>query len=182
MASTTGALTAYFATHMGFVHNAANAPTTEFDRLIAFLGHAPKSSAFKRERRLYVEAFIRYVNATYGEGRASLGQWQDLCRACAIDPAPASITKCRQVRDSCPRMMHPWAGFNAETVLTSMQALRRVYVNIFDAIDALITGGQATRFSDLPALRRYTKNSHKVCPIAHAKSGGVVKDLLRPLF
>lgn len=98
MATNTNSIAAYFAGHTGFVHNPDNASFAEFNRLMASRGYGPKSKAYRREQRTYAEAFIGHVNTTYGEGRASLAQWQALCRVCSIAPIPPSITKCRQVR------------------------------------------------------------------------------------
>ena len=98
MATYIDPLHAYFAGHVGFVKNDSNGSFAEFNRLMTSLGHAQDSKPYRREQRRYATAFVGHVNATYGEGRASLAQWQALCRACSIQPVPLSITKCRQVR------------------------------------------------------------------------------------
>lgn len=63
-----------------------------------------------------------------------------------------------------------------------LQELRKVYVNIFDAMEALKHDGTARRFSTLSELRSYTIDERKVIPRDKAKMGGALKDLLRRLL
>ena len=57
-----------------------------------------------------------------------------------------------------------------------------MYVNVFDAMEALKRGGTARTFANIPELRNYTTNANKMIPRNKAKAGGALKDLLRKLF
>ena len=98
MASNPDPVADYFTRFPHFTYDATTPAVAEFSRLAATSGWGRYSADYRRERGRFVDAFVEYVNTTYGEGRGNLTAWQALCRVCKINPAPTSITKCRKVR------------------------------------------------------------------------------------
>jgi hypothetical protein len=64
-----------------------------------------------------------------------------------------------------------------------VQALKGVWVNIYDLVDAVRTGSTPPRrFLSRRALAEYTISHHKVYPKKKAKKGGPVRALLAHIF
>lgn len=94
-------------------------------------------------------------------GKGDLEDWQRLCGDIGLKDGLESITKCRK-------------------------ALKSVYVNIYDLLDAVKKGEHPQQFPDLEALIYYSfggeEGCKKIYPKRHVKDHlGPVKALLRPL-
>jgi hypothetical protein len=122
-------------------------------------------------RKNIVAEFQRYF------GNANdLGNWQRLCQDVGIEEDIPSITKCKQVflASSCERQC---------TEAFCVQALKGVWVNIYDLIDAVRTDRTPPRrFPSQKALAEYTISHQKVYPKKKAKEGGPVRALLAHIF
>ncbi|PBP15552.1 hypothetical protein BUE80_DR013717 [Diplocarpon rosae] len=104
-------------------------------------------------RRNIVNEFNRY----FGD-ESKLANWVRLCRDVGIQEDLKSITKCRL-------------------------ALKKVWVNIYDLIDAINNKKTPPRlFKSQAALSRYTIKSNKIFPKKKAKEGGPVRALLAHIF
>lgn len=68
----------------------------------------------------------------------------------------------------------------ADTELT--QAMRDIWVNIYDFIDAKAAGTQVKKFKSERALADYTMKTRRVYPKEKAKQGGPVRALLAHIF
>jgi hypothetical protein len=63
-----------------------------------------------------------------------------------------------------------------------LQALKGIWVNIYDFLDAKAEGMQVRRFKSQRALAAYTVKSEKIYPKKKAKEGGPIKILLAHIF
>ncbi|KAG4431825.1 hypothetical protein IFR05_012687 [Cadophora sp. M221] len=99
-----------------------------------------------------VAEFARYFGS-----ENKLENWQRLCRDVGNEEVPESITKCKL-------------------------ALRKVWVNIFDFIEAVRQNKIPRRFPTEEALREYTISTDKIYPKKKAKKGGPVRALLAHIF
>ncbi|PMD31358.1 hypothetical protein L207DRAFT_384311, partial [Hyaloscypha variabilis F] len=99
-----------------------------------------------------VSEFNRY----FGNAN-NLGNWQRLCRDVGIEENLASITKCKQ-------------------------ALKGVWVNIYDLIEAVNNDEIPQRFPNRAELSTYTTENRKIFPKKKAKEGGPVRALLAHIF
>lgn len=69
-----------------------------------------------------------------------------------------------------------------EPQANSAQELKKVWVNIYDLIDAVNANTTPQIFPSLSALRAYTLEKGKIFPKKEAKKGGPVKSLLAHIF
>ncbi|TEY58885.1 hypothetical protein BOTCAL_0197g00150 [Botryotinia calthae] len=95
--------------------------------------------------------------ADYFGNETQLANWQRLCVDVGMEEIPTSITKCRK-------------------------ALGKVWVNIYDFLDAKAEGKPVKRYSSERKLATYTLNSGKIYPKSKAKEGGPVRALLAHIF
>ncbi|KAF4631442.1 hypothetical protein G7Y89_g6692 [Cudoniella acicularis] len=108
--------------------------------------------ARKKIRRDVVEEFDRYF------GNASnLANWQRLCWDVGIEEDLNSVRKCRQ-------------------------ALSKVFVNIWDLLDAVKADTTPTLFPNRRELANYTMRTRRVYPKEKAKEEGPVRALLIHIF
>ncbi|PQE29306.1 transcription factor Zn C2H2 protein [Rutstroemia sp. NJR-2017a BBW] len=89
----------------------------------------------------------------YFGNETNLANWQRLCTDVGIEELPTSITQCRK-------------------------ALGKVWVNIYDFLDAKAAGKPIKKYKSERQLAAYTLNSGKIYPKKHAKEGGPAKVLL----
>ncbi|KAB8303264.1 hypothetical protein EYC80_004706 [Monilinia laxa] len=89
----------------------------------------------------------------YFGNETELENWQRLCVDVGMEEVPTSITQCRK-------------------------ALGKVWVNIFDFLDAKAEGKPVKRYKSERKLATYTMNSGKIYPKEKAKQGGPVRALL----
>ncbi|RDW78022.1 hypothetical protein BP5796_05874 [Coleophoma crateriformis] len=95
--------------------------------------------------------------AAYFGKEEKLENWQRLCLDLGICDEISSITKCRK-------------------------GLRRVWVNIYDFLDAKAKGDPVPRFGSQRALAEYTIKTRRIYPKKAAKEGGPVRELLAHIF
>ncbi|KAK0734044.1 hypothetical protein B0T26DRAFT_797962 [Lasiosphaeria miniovina] len=108
----------------------------------------------KQRRNEVVKRFDDY----FGAGK--LEDWQRLCIKIGLDADGcdlSSITKCRK-------------------------ALKSVYINIYDLVEAINKGEEVPRFASLDQLVRYTLGTRRIYPKAQAKKYGPVRALMRNVF
>ncbi|TVY17520.1 hypothetical protein LARI1_G004668 [Lachnellula arida] len=106
----------------------------------------------KKPRRNIVKEFDRYFGSP-----DNLENWQRLCHDVGVEDDLTSITKCRE-------------------------ALKGIWVNIYDLLDAVKEGAQPHHFPSRRALARYTIDEDKIYPKKKAKKGGAVRALLAHIF
>jgi hypothetical protein len=63
-------------------------------------------------------------------------------------------------------------------IIVSNQALKRVWINIYDFLDEISGGQTAPRFRNQQALATYTQKEGKIFPRHWAKEGGPLRALL----
>ncbi|KAF7901024.1 hypothetical protein EAF00_003245 [Botryotinia globosa] len=93
----------------------------------------------------------------YFGNETELANWQRLCVDVGLEEMPTSITKCRK-------------------------ALGKVWVNIFDFLDAKAEGKPVKRYSSERKLATYTLNTGKIYPKSKAKEGGPARVLLAHIY
>ncbi|KAI9645466.1 hypothetical protein NHQ30_006205 [Ciborinia camelliae] len=93
----------------------------------------------------------------YFGNETQLANWQRLCIDVGMEEIPTSITQCRK-------------------------ALGKVWVNIFDFLDAKAEGKPVKRYKSEQKLATYTINSGKIYPKKQAKQGGPARVLLAHIF
>ncbi|KAF7931633.1 uncharacterized protein EAE98_004369 [Botrytis deweyae] len=93
----------------------------------------------------------------YFGNETELANWQRLCVDVGLEEIPTSITKCRK-------------------------ALGKVWVNIFDFLDAKAEGKPVKRYPSERKLATYTLNTGKIYPKSKAKEGGPARVLLAHIF
>ncbi|KAF7944752.1 uncharacterized protein EAE97_005385 [Botrytis byssoidea] len=93
----------------------------------------------------------------YFGNETELANWQRLCVDVGLEEIPTSITKCRK-------------------------ALGKVWVNIFDFLDAKAEGKPVKRYSSERKLATYTLNTGKIYPKIKAKEGGPARALLAHIY
>jgi len=114
--------------------------------------HEPSKKKSKTKKKTVVGAWKDYFG---DEGQ--LANWQKLCTDVGMDEIPTSITQCRK-------------------------ALNKVWVNIYDFLDAKAEGKPVRKFKSEWALAKYTLDTGKVYPKKHAKEGGPARTLLAHIF
>ncbi|KAJ5038711.1 uncharacterized protein L3040_006391 [Drepanopeziza brunnea f. sp. 'multigermtubi'] len=113
----------------------------------------PKAQNPKKPRRDIVDQFRRYFG-----NESEVANWVRLCRDVGIQEDLKSIRQCRL-------------------------ALKNVWVNIFDLIDAVDAEKTPPKlFKNERALSKYTMNTGKIYPKRKAKEGGPVRGLLAHIF
>ncbi|KMU92519.1 hypothetical protein CIHG_10263 [Coccidioides immitis H538.4] len=144
----------FYSRFPGFQPNPSASAIDEFARLARHMNWNLRSKVYRTEwARFSALEFAKH----YGVETSSLEKWQSLCRELDISKPTESITKCKK-------------------------ALASVHVNIFDLIDSRRTGAPITKFTNVRALRRYTKQSGKIFPRGAAKRDGFLSALLREIF
>ncbi|QSZ33798.1 hypothetical protein DSL72_005370 [Monilinia vaccinii-corymbosi] len=93
----------------------------------------------------------------YFGNETQLANWQRLCVDVGMEEVPNSITQCRK-------------------------ALGKVWVNIFDFLDAKAEGKPVKRYESEQKLAKYTMKSGKIYPKKQAKQGGPARVLLAHIF
>ncbi|RDW76552.1 uncharacterized protein DSM5745_06544 [Aspergillus mulundensis] len=145
----------FFSRFPGFTPNPSASIIDEFERLARHRGWSHNS-----RRRKHHSEWIDFAEAEFDRcfgAETKLESYQNLCQILIPDePAPPSITQCRK-------------------------ALKRVYVNLIDLIDAVRMGTEVPRFRNIKALRANIKETERVFPRMAAKKG-VLKELLREIW
>ncbi|THV45828.1 hypothetical protein BGAL_0446g00020 [Botrytis galanthina] len=93
----------------------------------------------------------------YFGNETELANWQRLCVDVGLEEIPTSITKCRK-------------------------ALGKVWVNIYDFLDAKAEGKPVKRYPSERKLAIYTLDTGKIYPKSKAKEGGPARALLAHIF
>ncbi|KAH7400385.1 hypothetical protein BKA64DRAFT_708069 [Cadophora sp. MPI-SDFR-AT-0126] len=110
------------------------------------------SQPVRLNRNTVVTEFARYFGS-----EDKLENWQRLCRDVGIEDVPQSLKKCKV-------------------------ALRKVWVNIYDLIEAVRKNEIPRRFPSQHALSAYTLRTQRIFPKKKAKEGGPVRQLLAHIF
>jgi len=126
----------------------------EFKRLAEQRNWREGGKRYRKEWKSCVEANF---TAEFGANASSLQSWQALCIEVGITDVPRSITGCKK-------------------------ALKGVWVNIVDLIDARRTGKPVERHESMLALRAYIKRTKKIYPKDAAKQNGFLKAFLITVF
>ncbi|KAL4899045.1 hypothetical protein BDW74DRAFT_184153 [Aspergillus multicolor] len=145
----------FFSRFPGFTPNPLASVTEEFERLARHEGWS-RNSRRRRFHREWINFAEAAFNTSFG-AETKLESYQNLCRVLNPDePVPASITQCRK-------------------------ALKCVYVNLIDLIDAMRMETEVPRFPNIKALRANIKETERIFPKAAAKKG-VLKELLKEVW
>jgi hypothetical protein len=108
-------------------------------------------------------------------GKGDLDDWQRLCRDVGLDGTMPSIVKCRAVGHTGCMAFPQWV----KTWLTNVaQALKQVWVNIHDLVDAAKHNRPVPRFDTRDELIKYTRRTKKFYPLQYVKEMGPVRALL----
>ncbi|KAH7883435.1 hypothetical protein F5I97DRAFT_246183 [Phlebopus sp. FC_14] len=114
----------------------------------------------ERERQPARDRLCEVLVIEFGlifRGRSdTLAAHQKLCSVLKINPIPGDIGSC-------------------------VQAVGNVQVNIFDLIEAMITGKPVRKFNSLKELAKYTKRTKKVFPKDKAHKSRLLEELLREI-
>ena len=62
-----------------------------------------------------------------------------------------------------------------------LQAIERTHVNLVDLVEARGVAGRVRIFPSRKTLAAYTNATGKIFPRKHAKAGGLLRELLRPI-
>jgi hypothetical protein len=152
-------------------------PKDNFNSLFNRLAIKEGWSQSQRKKRRH-EAIAGEVDAIYGTDTTKLAKWQELCRDVQIEPVPGSIKKCKKV---CEHVQG-----KSGLLLTSSQALSKVYVNLVNLIDHRRNRNvQLILFPNYQAFRNWTLGGktrwERIFPKRLAKQEGFIKALLKDL-
>ncbi|KAI0089526.1 hypothetical protein BDY19DRAFT_108811 [Irpex rosettiformis] len=112
---------------------------------------------YKEEKKALQTALVLQFNDIYGENETDIEAWQELCIAMDIDPMPETVKECKRL-------------------------FRCTHVNLVDLVDTRGTGRRVPTYETVDELADYTKKTGKFFPREHAKAGGLLKFLLRPIL
>jgi hypothetical protein len=125
--------------------------------------------------------------ASYFGNESNLANWQRFCQDLGVTENIRSVTQCKAVCTIFQELLsppfpscHTWY-MNME-LTPDQQAMRGIWVNIYDFIDAKAAGMQVKRFKSERALSHYTRRTGRIYPKERAKKGGPVRALLAHIF
>ncbi|KAK5127116.1 hypothetical protein LTR85_008476 [Meristemomyces frigidus] len=107
-------------------------------------------------RNRKIAKVVEYFNKTYGYDAENLPMWQLLCEHVGILPEP-TIKECKE-------------------------ALKKIFLNIEDFVDARESGTEARKFATKQELRDYSISADKIFPLWEARQNGILKMLLIDMF
>lgn len=102
----------FFALFPTFGYNIFNRATSEFIRMCNFFGWAEDSLQYRAAKKGFNYALVVQFDAFVGTDVDDIRLWQGLCNVLEIKPVPATLGKCREVREF---MIHDPCG--VQTVL-----------------------------------------------------------------
>jgi len=134
-----------------------------FRRLAIQEGWKKKSDRYKRERGVFLGQGVETAFLdTYGGNVSDLQAWQSLCKTIGV---PA-------VKEGEPIVQ-------LASISACQKALKGVYVNIVDLVDAATAGTVISKkFSNQKQLAKYICRSGKVFPKARAKANPLLARFL----
>lgn len=147
---------------------------------------SPDSNNKKKKK---TKSIVCRFDTYFGSG--ALADWQRLCRDVGLEGEYPSKNQCRKVSPTpslfSPPMSSPSpppasSHFSRSNSPCGVQALKTVYVNICDLMDAVKAGRQVKQFQSEGALANYCRSTRKIYPLTKAKEGGPVRYLLRAVF
>ncbi|KAL4242398.1 hypothetical protein ABKN59_011938 [Abortiporus biennis] len=150
-------LDGFFHQYTQFAYNPNASVAREFQRLSERMGWNDEERRMARER--YQEALVNEFNDIFGTNPSDYATWQKLFEILKIEPVPSSVTACKK-------------------------AIKTIHVNLVDVVNAARnpTGVPTPRiFPTVKALRKYSHKNRKIFPKHKAKSGGILKFMLRVL-
>ncbi|KAK4540774.1 hypothetical protein LTR36_008851 [Oleoguttula mirabilis] len=112
-----------------------------------------KQQAEKKQRCTDV---VEYFDATYGRDATNLSMWRKLCEHVGISPED-SVSECTK-------------------------ALKKIFINIFDLVEARKEDSIAHVFPTKDELRDYSWEHDKIFPLKKAKKNPILKMLLIDMF
>ena len=175
----------WFSQYPNFVHDPHAPLQDEFNRLAQERNWKVDGTRYRKEwRRCVEDSFTGY----FGSDASRLEGWQALCIKVSIADVPPSITGCRKVSDAAsPSDAQRRAAARRKDSIPTLcslwsQALRGVWVNIVDLIDANRTGRRVPRHGSMNALRKYIMDTGKIFPKEAAKQNGFLKAFLITVF
>lgn len=127
----------------GFVPKPKASFNREFWRLSKHMNWTREESRSHR-----IEIFDADWEAHIGSELDNLEHWQEFCRLCSMNPIPTTIPGCMEVCYSplCQNTQ----------LLTRIQVLAEVLVNIHDLLDSQRTGAKVNVFDDFDDFKKYT--------------------------
>ncbi|KIJ51124.1 hypothetical protein M422DRAFT_158523 [Sphaerobolus stellatus SS14] len=147
----------FFAYYPEFVYDRDKDTMTEFERLCRSRQWGRRGKRKRQALYALQHAIGEQFTVAFGNQDDDYQNWYNLCGTLGINPIPESITQCRK-------------------------AIKGVYVNIFDVVDAQRQGRKATpMFSNVHLLRAYTFDNEMIFPKRRAKREGLLKYLLREI-
>ncbi|KAF9461787.1 hypothetical protein BDZ94DRAFT_1195735 [Collybia nuda] len=133
-----------------------------FKRLAVQEGWGKKSKKYKEERRGYLgEAVTIAFVSLFGGNVSSLQAWQSLCETIGVPERKDGEV------------------VNLTSIHACQEALKGVYVNLVDLVDAKASGNVISRkFTSTKALAKYIRNTGKYFPKGRAKSNPLLRRFL----
>ncbi|KAJ7448679.1 hypothetical protein B0H11DRAFT_2202355 [Mycena galericulata] len=148
-------MSTYWNAYPDFSHDGTAPLRQEFNRLAAYCGWRVGRAKYKRE---WEQCALKEFSYQFGHDDSRLAGWQAMCAFVRVKNVPDSIKKCKEVLRT------------------------KVWVNIYDLIDAKKTGQPVKKHSSANALREYSKESDKIFPKKIAKQNRFLAALLIEMF
>jgi len=134
-----------------------------FRRLAIQEGWRKKTKTYKEERRAFLtEAVEAGFSNNFGGNDNSLQAWQSLCRTIGVPKSKEG--------EEVPQLT---------SISACEQALKGIYVNLVDLVDAGAAGGVISKtFSSPKQLAKYISRTGKVFPKDRAKKNPLLRKFL----
>ncbi|KAI0792461.1 hypothetical protein C8Q75DRAFT_753008 [Abortiporus biennis] len=148
-------LDSFFNQYAQYTYNPNASVAREFQRLGQRMGWSDDERRIARER--YREALTNEFNDIFGTDPSDYEAWKKLFGILKISPVPASVLECTRV-------------------------IKSVNVNLVDVVNAArnpTVVPTPRKFGTVKELRKYSYKNKKIFPRDKAKSGGVLKFMLR---
>lgn len=122
------------------------------------------------EKLQVASVVVNFFDSTYGRNETRLDMWQQLCRDVGVEVG-TSIANCKKVV-----RIGSWLTVQ---LLTCLQNLQGIYLNIVDYVKAKEGGRAFRRFSSPRELSNYIKNNKsKMFPREEAKRNPILRWML----
>lgn len=163
---------AFFTDFPDFKSNPDASVSDEFNRLA---NYRKWKTGSKTWRKMWIRCMALEYDRLLGQNLSGLQNWQQLCEELDLKGPFTSIKQCKKV---C------YAALKVERRDTDLvcQALSKIYVNIVDLLDCRILKKKPTKFPNLRALEKYTRESGRVFSRHLAKQDKLLRVLLRKLW
>ncbi|GAQ06271.1 hypothetical protein ALT_3592 [Aspergillus lentulus] len=145
---------AFFTDFPDFKSNPDASVSDEFNRLA---NYRKWKTGSKTWRKMWNRCMALEYDRLLGQNLSGLQNWQQLCEELDLKGPFTSIKQCKK-------------------------ALSKIYVNIVDLLDCRILKKKPTKFPNLRALEKYTRESGRVFSRHLAKQDKLLRVLLRKLW